>query len=95
MVHEKIPCLECGRMVGPAVMSIHMQFHLPDELEIYKCDICSKGFPTNQHFKDHRNIHTGEKPYKCKFCSTCFASSGTRNMHQKSHLGIKRNSSKK
>ena len=94
-VHEKIPCLECGRMVGPAVMSIHMQSHLPDELKKYKCDICGKGFPTNQHFKDHRNIHTGEKPYKCKFCSTCFASSGTRNMHQKSHLGIKRNFSKK
>jgi hypothetical protein len=93
-VHEKIPCLECGRMVGPTVMSIHMQSHLPDDLKKYKCDVCGKGFPTNQHFKDHRNIHTGKKPYKCKFCSTCFASAGTRNMHQKSHLGIKRNSSK-
>ena len=76
-VHENIPCLECGRMVGPTIMRIHMQFHLPDELKKYKCDICSKGFPKNQHFKDHKNIHTGEKPNKCKFCSTCFASAGT------------------
>ena len=93
-VHEKIPCLECGRMVGPAVMSIHMQSHLPDELKKYKCDICGKGFPTNQHFKDHKNIHTGEKPHKCKFCSTSFASASTRNMHQRGHLGHHRNSSK-
>jgi len=42
-------------------MGRHMQSHMPDELKKYKCDICSKGFPTNQHFKDHKNIHTGEK----------------------------------
>jgi hypothetical protein len=93
-VHEKIPCAECGKMVGPTVMGRHMQSHLPDELKKYKCDICGKGFPTNQHFKDHRNIHTGEKPHKCKFCSTCFASASTRNMHQRGHLGYHRNSSK-
>ena len=65
-VHEKIPCADCGKMVGPQEMSKHMQSHLPDELKKYKCDACGKGFSTNQRFKDHRNIHTGEKPYKCK-----------------------------
>ena len=93
-VHEKIPCAECGKMVGPTVMGRHMQSHMPDELKKYKCDICGKGFPTNQHFKDHKNIHTGEKPHKCKFCSTSFASASTRNMHQRGHLGHHRNSSK-
>ena len=93
-VHEKIPCAECGKMVGPTVMGRHMQSHMPDELKKYKCVICGKGFPTNQHFKDHKNIHTGEKPHKCKFCSTSFASASTRNMHQRGHLGHHRNSSK-
>ena len=81
-------------MVGPTVMGRHMQSHLPDELKKYKCDICGKGFPTNQHFKDHKNIHTGEKPHRCKFCSSSFASASTRNMHQRGHLGHHRNSSK-
>ena len=85
VVHEKIPCAECGKMVGHTVMGRHMQFHLPNELKKYKCDICGKGFPTNQAFKDHRNIHTGEKPYKCKFCSSCFAGGSARNMHQRAH----------
>ena len=93
-VHEKIPCAECGKMVGATVMGRHMQSHLPDELKKYKCDICRKGFPTNQHFKDHKNIHTGEKPHRCKFCSSSFASASTRNMHQRGHLGHHRNSSK-
>ena len=80
-VHEKIPCAECGKMVGPQEMGRHMQSHMPDELKKYKCDICGKGFPTNQHFKNHRNIHTGEKPYKCKSCNKGFAQKITLNSH--------------
>ena len=81
-------------------MGRHMQSHMPDELQKYKCDICGKGFPKFQkykkrkHFKDHKNIHTGEKPHKCKFCSTSFASASTRMMYQRGHLGLHRNSSK-
>ena len=95
-IHEKIPCVQCGKMVGPPKMSIHMKTHLPiEEQRRFKCEICAKGFLSNQHLNDHMNVHTGKKPHKCKFCSTSFASLGTRNMHQKGHLGIHRNSSKK
>ena len=83
-------------MVGPPKMSTHMKSHLPiEEQKKFKCEICAKGFLSNQHLNDHMNVHTGKKPHKCKFCSTSFASLGTRNMHQKGHLGIHRNSSKK
>ena len=80
-VHEKIPCAECGKMVGPQEMGRHMQSHLPDELKKYKCDICGKGFPTNQHFKNHRNMHTGEKPYKCIICNNGFTQRIRLNKH--------------
>ena len=80
-VHEKIPCADCGKMVGPQEMRKHMQSHLPDDLKKYKCDTCAKGFSTNQRFKDHRNIHTGEKPYKCKICNNGFTQRIRLNKH--------------
>ena len=94
-VHEKVPCAECGMLVGQSLMTRHIQAkHTPNHLKKYKCEVCGKGFATNQHLNDHKNIHTGEKPYKCKYCTSRFASKGTHAMHEKGHLGHKRNSSK-
>ena len=90
-VHEKIPCTECGRQVGVGKMSCHMKMHQ----KRFKCDVCGKGFGSKESLKDHRNIHTGEKPYKCKYCSSCFASHGNHRMHERSHEGTGRNYSKK
>ena len=45
-----------------------------------------------QKLRDHKNVHTGEKPYKCKYCSTCFASVGNHRMHErKVHEGYNPN----
>ena len=33
----------------------------------HECEFCGKRFALNQYLKDHRNIHTGQRPYKCKF----------------------------
>ena len=97
LVHEKIPCIECGKLVGPGrLMKDHIaSVHTPNDQKKYKCEVCGKGFSTARNLNDHINIHTGEKPYKCKFCSACFASRGNHLAHQKSHLGYSRNSSKK
>ena len=94
-MHEKVPCAECGMLIGQSLMTRHIQArHTPNHLKKYKCEVCGKGFATNQHLNDHKNIHTGEKPYKCKYCTSRFASKGTHAMHEKGHLGHKRNSSK-
>ena len=95
-MHEKVPCVECGKLYGVAVMKRHIQAqHTPNDERRFKCELCGKGFATNQRLKDHNNVHTGEKPYKCKFCSACFASRGTHAMHQRSHLGHHRSNTKK
>ena len=94
-MHEKIPCIHCGKLISVAGMHRHIiSLHTTDERK-FKCDICPKGFITNQRLNEHKNIHTGEKPFKCKFCSKCFASRGTQAMHQRSHLGHHRNHAKK
>jgi len=95
-MHEKVPCVECGKLYGIAVMKRHIQAqHTPSHERKFKCAVCGKGFATNQRLKDHDNVHTGNKPYKCKFCSACFASRGTHAMHQRSHLGHHRSNTKK
>ena len=93
-VHDKIPCVECGKLIGPSKMKIHLQGHLPDSERKHKCEVCFKGFVESARLKDHMNIHTGEKPYKCKYCSSCFASQGNQRMHERSHEGYRRNQPK-
>ena len=91
IVHEKIPCTQCGKLVGIARMNRHIaSVHTPNDQKKYQCDVCSKGFSSLQHLRDHRNLHTGEKPYKCQFCPSCFASAGNHASHEKGHLGYKR-----
>ena len=73
-VHEKVPCRECGKLFGMTNMIFHMKSaHTPDDRKKFQCDKCGKGFINKQHFSEHLNIHTGEKPYKCKFCPAAFA----------------------
>ena len=95
-VHEKVPCPECGKLVGQIKMNSHIaSAHTPNDQKKYKCEVCGKGFSGLQHLRDHKNLHTGEKPYKCKYCSSAFASRGNHAMHEKGHLGFKRDQSKK
>ena len=95
-VHNKVPCTECGEMVGKKSMFNHMQrkhgYRTPEKKHI--CTYCGKGFPYENQLKDHTNTHTGAKPYLCKFCGQGFASFGNHRNHEKAHMGIKRNKDK-
>ena len=94
-VHEKVPCEQCGELVGIGKMKRHIASkHTSIYDRKFKCDVCGKGFLTNDRLKDHKNVHTGEKPYKCQYCTSCFASKGTHAMHERSHLGHRRSNPK-
>ena len=72
-------------------MSRHIQAaHTLHDQKKYKCDLCGKGFITNNKLSEHMNVHTGEKPYKCKFCSAGFASKANTYKHERGHLGHSR-----
>ena len=87
-VHIKRPCVYCGELIPVSVMNEHIRAqHTSNKDKRHKCDVCGKGFNDMGPFKDHKNIHTGEKPYKCKYCSACFASRGNHRQHEKTHIG--------
>ena len=87
-VHEKVPCTECGKLIGLKLMKRHINLaHTPNDQKKFRCDTCGKGFVNNRCLLDHINTHTGAKPYLCKYCSMGFASGGTHLMHEKNHIG--------
>lgn len=41
---------------------------------------------TRKDLKNHRMIHTGEKPHKCQLCNQAFIQKCALNRHMKSHI---------
>eukprot|EP01147_Barroeca_monosierra_P010275 gene10275-2423_t len=55
----------------------------------YRCDECLKPFRSKSGLRNHKRIHTGEKPYTCSFCSAKFADISTLRQHERIHTGEK------
>ena len=53
----------------------------------HKCNQCDKAFSYVEGLRDHKRIHTGEKPYTCRVagCEMKFRTSSDRVKHQRSH----------
>lgn len=97
-LHEKnhimATCEICGYLTRRYSMPRHMRTHGIGK-HSFICDVCQKGFNNRQSFRDHQNIHTGDKPHKCTYCPAAFASIGTARGHIRAvHEGKKRNSTK-
>ena len=62
--------------------------HTANEDKVNKCSLCRKGFATPNGLKEHKNIHTGERPYMCSYCGANFSNHGNWRMHERTvHLG--------
>ena len=62
-VHIKVPCAQCGELVGSSIMGLHIRSkHTPYDEMKYNCDICGKGFVNKGNFKDHTYTHMVKNP---------------------------------
>jgi uncharacterized Zn-finger protein len=55
----------------------------------YQCDLCPKAFKMSSTLKDHRRVHTGDKPFKCTICSRGFSQNTNLKMHIRRHTQMK------
>jgi len=60
-----------GNFLTQDVMSFEMNSQRSKSKEI-TCDICFKKLSSNYTLKNHRMLHTGEKPYSCDHCAEAF-----------------------
>ena len=90
-IHNKQPCLLCGKMFHGHRMKLHIaSVHTEDHLKPFPCSVCPKGFAEEKKLKDHMNIHTGNKPYECRYCHRGFANKRNTIAHEKIvHQGYK------
>ncbi|XP_007903618.2 zinc finger protein 438 [Callorhinchus milii] len=59
--------------------------------QVYKCNVCSRGFQFKHHLQDHLNIHSNSRPYCCRICHKAYSHSGSLSTHMKRrHSDIRR-----
>lgn len=55
--------------------------------KMFVCITCQKRFSSNHCLKEHRFIHTGERPYHCSACQVYFKHASQLSVHKKFHCG--------
>ena len=50
-------------------------------VEKHECEFCKKQFKSAFLLKNHRHVHTGERPFKCSHCGQAFRRKGTLQNH--------------
>uniref|UniRef100_A0A8C6ZMP1 Zinc finger and BTB domain containing 14 n=1 Tax=Nothoprocta perdicaria TaxID=30464 RepID=A0A8C6ZMP1_NOTPE len=54
------------------------------------CQMCTKGFTTQAHLKEHLKIHTGYKPYSCEVCGKSFIRAPDLKKHERNNMHSER-----
>ena len=79
-------CAECGKVLSSKCgLDKHIN-EVHTRAPKYHCDWenCDKAFKTLRHLKQHKRIHTGEKPFQCSLCDYTCSQKASLNWHFKS-----------
>ncbi|XP_058058940.1 zinc finger protein 100-like [Anopheles bellator] len=69
---NKLPCIQCGKMIARNNMKQHLLTHDPDRPKVV-CSYCGKSFKDPARMQLHVNSnHTLEKKYPCEICGKTY-----------------------
>ena len=52
----------------------------------FQCETCGRKFPEQSILKEHKRVHTRERPHQCTECGATFSFQSTFISHRKMHL---------
>ena len=78
-------CQVCGRSFRVRSDLLRHMVRHDSSKRTFKCEQCGKAFFEDQKLKQHRRIHTGDKPFKCHLCTYKCAVKGNLTKHLKTH----------
>ena len=78
-------CQVCGRSFRVRSDLLRHMVRHDSSKRTFKCEECGKAFFEDQKLKQHRRIHTGDKPFKCHLCAYKCAVKGNLTKHLKTH----------
>jgi len=84
---QRLPklCTICGKMFRN--LEVHVRLHRrPD----YECPDCGRKFVRSDYLKEHRRVHSNERPFLCMECGLSFKAPSHLRDHLKSHADVRR-----
>ncbi|XP_067669545.1 uncharacterized protein [Haliotis asinina] len=98
-VNRECSCQECKQVfTNLAQLRQHKKQHfkvnssdpsIKTNIELLKCNYCTKTFQRLDNLQRHERIHTGEHPFKCKICGKGFVQKSGLQAHMCKHTGAK------
>lgn len=76
-------CSDCGATLKSAKTLRQHCVLVHNKSAPYKCDICDRGFPSNQKWLDHLTLHHKAKRHQCHDCKETFRYQWSLRRHQK------------
>ena len=79
---------DCGRTYQSRKNLQRHINHYHSDNDSLICKVCGKKLSSQQNFKEHNFIHTGEKPYVCDKCGMAFRQGSQLCSHKKIHSAV-------